>query len=77
MSLRINRSILLATVIALATSACGGNGTVLSNAGVADLKRVSRETLIPVLPSSRTEFRRRPPVAASLKFVIPNEAKLP
>ena len=35
MTLRINRSILLATVIALATSACGGNGAVPSNAGVA------------------------------------------
>jgi hypothetical protein len=35
MRLKINRSILLAAVIALATSACGGNGTVPSNAGVA------------------------------------------
>ena len=35
MTLRINRSILLATVMALATSACGGNGAVPSNAAVA------------------------------------------
>jgi hypothetical protein len=35
MTLRINRSMPLAMVIALATSACGGNGGVPSNAGVA------------------------------------------
>src|SRR5580658_146778 len=35
MTLRINRSMPLAMVIALATSACGGNGAVPSNAGVA------------------------------------------
>ena len=35
MPLRINRSVLLATVMALAVSACGGNGAVPSNAGVA------------------------------------------
>jgi len=35
MTLRINRSMLLAAVIALATSACGGNAAVPSNAGVA------------------------------------------
>jgi hypothetical protein len=34
MTLRINRSILLATAIALATTACGGNGAVPSNAAV-------------------------------------------
>ncbi len=35
MTLRINRSVLLAAVMALAASACGGNGAVPSNAAVA------------------------------------------
>jgi hypothetical protein len=35
MTLRINRLVLLATVVALATSACGGNGAVPSNAALA------------------------------------------
>jgi len=35
MPMRINRAILVATVMALATSACGGNGAVPSNASVA------------------------------------------
>jgi hypothetical protein len=35
MPIRINRAILVATVMALATSACGGNGAVPSNASVA------------------------------------------
>jgi hypothetical protein len=35
MPLRVDRWLLLATVMALATSACGGNGAVPSNAGVA------------------------------------------
>jgi len=39
MSLRINRSVLLATVMALATSACGGNGAVPSSAAAAAAAR--------------------------------------
>ncbi|MGC9993444.1 MAG: hypothetical protein ABSD52_13765 [Candidatus Cybelea sp.] len=35
MSLKINRSVLLATLVALTASGCGGNGAVPSSAGVA------------------------------------------
>ena len=39
MTLRINRSVLLAAVMALAASACGGNGAVPSNAALAGAAR--------------------------------------